>query len=72
MLLISGGQTHVCTDGKKSPNNCSNLPPPMLCGAGYRIVIGTHIITLPAGLVAQLVEQHTGDVKVWVRFPPKS
>ena len=26
----------------------------------------------PKGLVAQLVEHHTGVVEVWVRFPPKS
>ena len=26
----------------------------------------------PRGLVAQLVEHHTGVVEVWVRFPPKS
>ena len=24
------------------------------------------------GLVAQMVEHHTGVVEVWVRFPPKS
>ena len=45
----------------------------MICEIGHTCLdLWCHHLAPTRGLVAQMVEHHTGVVEVWVRFPPKS